>query len=43
MGAWRDGSGDFQQMKVHGGGVASGKHQGRADTPGRADGTEYID
>ena len=29
-------------MKVHGGGVASGKHQSRADAPGWADGAEDI-
>ena len=42
MGTGRDGCGDFPQMKGHGGGVASGEHQGRADAPGRADGAEDI-
>ena len=31
-----DGNGNFLQMTVHGGGIASGQHQGRTDILGRA-------
>jgi len=42
MGSGCDGNGYFLEMKVHGGGIASGQHQGRTDAPGRADSAEDI-
>ena len=42
MRSGRDGGGDLLEMQRHGGGIAFGQNQGRADTSGRADGTEDI-
>ena len=42
MGAGRYGLGDFGQMQGHGGGGASGQHEGGALGLGRADGAEDI-